>query len=158
MYAISQLADEAQGRDEAATALKEDMYVDDLGSGADSTEELDSIIEDMRFILDGGGFANKFVCKSGEPPCEKASADGEVVKLLGYDWRPVEDTYALSFSNLDFSPKKSKKGPAEPISTQFDLITALEGIKFTKRSVLSKISAFYDPVGLFEPLKAQLKF
>ena len=65
--------------------MKEDLYVDDLETGADSTEELDSIIEDIRFILDGGGFAEKFICKSGEPPCEKASADGEIVKLLGYN-------------------------------------------------------------------------
>ena len=158
MFAISKLAAEAEEqRAQAAQALEEDLYVDDLETGANSVSELDKIIEDMRYILNGGDFDNKFICKSGEKPCEKASADGEVVKLLGYNWRPEEDTFALSMSDLDFSPKKAKGASRKVFESEEQFIADIEKIQFTKRSVLSKVAAFYDPVGFFEPLKALLK-
>ena len=139
MYAISQLAEAADDdHKEAAAALKTDLY-------AGSTKELDKIIEDMRYILQEGDFGNKFICKSGEQPCEKASPDGETVKVLGYVWRPKEDTYALSYSNLNFHKKRDKK--VVNITTQQQLDEHILDVRLTRRTVLSKIAAFYDPVG-----------
>ena len=158
MFAISQLAADAEEeRDQAAKALQEDLYVDDLQSGADSENEIDKIIEDMRYILNGGDFGNKFICKSGHKPCEKASADGEIVKLLGYNWRPEEDTFSISMSDLDFSPKKSRGKTKKVFECEEQLKSDLAETRFTKRSILSKVAAFFDPIGFFEPLKALLK-
>ena len=55
MYAISKLAEDTQDKLKATTALRKDLYVDDLETGADTVEEMDTIIEDIRYILDGRG-------------------------------------------------------------------------------------------------------
>ena len=70
-------------------------------------------------------------------------------------WRPVEDTYALSYSNLNFHKKRDKK--LVNITTQQQLDDHILDVRLTRRTVLSKIAAFYDPVGFFEPLKTQMK-
>ena len=88
IYAIGQLAKTAdEYHDEAGNSLKTILYVDNLMIGLDSTEDLDKIIEDMRYILQEGDFRDKFICKSRENPYERASPDGEAVKVLGYVWR-----------------------------------------------------------------------
>ena len=156
---LTKLPEDEEQLKEAIMALIEDIYVDDVESGADTEELRDKIITDLKSILDSGGFFTKFVCKSGETPCDKASSDGKVVKLLGYDWRPLEDTLALSFSDLNFFQKKKGKKPPlnEPITSEQGLKESLSQVTLTKKSILSKIASIYDPIGFWEPLRLQLK-
>ena len=80
-YALEKLTDEYP---EAIKPLKENRYVDDLLSGSDSEEEREKEIEAVQKVLAKGGFALKFVVRSGNKPLEKASSDGESMKMLGY--------------------------------------------------------------------------
>ena len=43
--------------------------------------------------------------KSGEDPCDKASADGISVKMLGYRWNTKEDTLQPGIGELNFNSK-----------------------------------------------------
>ena len=63
----------------ALLALELDMYVDDLSSGSDTREEREEMILAIQRMLIKGGFSTKYVAKSEEPPCEKASSDGKKI-------------------------------------------------------------------------------
>ena len=163
MLAIQMLKDMDE-RDEIAAAqlaLEIDLYVDDLFTGCETEKEVDSVIEAIDHLIIKGGFKKKFACKSGSKPCEKASSDGRIVKLLGYDWDPFEDNLEISLSNLDFSPKTKRSSKKDIKKLVFDneddLRAHLKDLVLTKRSVLSKIAGFFDPCGFWEPLKLQMK-
>ena len=133
--------------------------MDDLAPGAQSKEERSSQEEDCRNLLGSIGLQFKYIVRSGETPCEKASPDGISVKLLGYKWCPEQDTISPGFSELNLNKKVrgAKKPNLSPVVTREDAMQLLDPIKITKRIAVSKISEFYDPVGLFEPIKLQYK-
>ena len=60
---------------------------------------------------------------------------------------------------LNFNPKvRGAKRPNEfRISTPEDAERLLASVTITRRVILSKVAEFYDPLGIFEPLKLQLK-
>jgi hypothetical protein len=55
-----------------------------------------------------GGFSLKYVAKSGAPPPDKATADGETMSCLGLSWDPAEDTLSIEIDPLVI--KKRVKG------------------------------------------------
>merc|ERR1711911_458614 len=101
--------------------LSKDRYVDDVATGANTEEERDRQITACRDLLASGGFSLKFVAKSGEPPCSKASADGVSMKMLGYGWSPERDLFSPGFSELNFHKKirGAKKPNDQPIPKIF---------------------------------------
>ena len=110
-------------------------------------------------MLESIGLKFKYIVRSGEVPCEKASSDGLSVKILGYKWFPEKDTMSPGFSELNLNKKirGAKKPNLSPVITREDAKELLAPIQLTKRIVVSKISELYDPVGLFEPIKLQYK-
>ena len=68
----------------AMEALEKDRFVDDLLGGNETREGMNLQVNGATAILGRGGFNLKFVVHSGVKPCEKASSDGETVKMLGY--------------------------------------------------------------------------
>ena len=71
---------------EAYKTLRENQYVDALLSGAKNEETRERQISVVQEVLLRGGFNLKFIDQSGDKPSEKASSDGERMKLLGYKW------------------------------------------------------------------------
>ena len=144
---------------EAAEPLDKCRYVDDITPGSSTAEIREEQIKQCQELLDKGGFSLKFVVKSGEPPCEKASVDGSSMKLLGYKWIPQEDTLSPGLGELNFNKKHrgSKKPNVEPVVTEQDARKLVQDLIVTRRIVVSKIAEMFDPVGLFEPIKLQLK-
>ena len=63
----------------------------DLLSGAKDEESRERRISAVQEVLLRGGFNLKFIVRSGDKPSEKASSDGESMKLLGYKWDPEKD-------------------------------------------------------------------
>ena len=147
------------GYDLGVIALLFDRYVDDINSGADTKEAREEMIRQVEEILAQGGFKLKFVARSGEAPCEKAAPDGVNVKLLGYSWQPLEDTLKLSDMELNFSTKKrGKRKPLDKVpENEKELIEHLRSTPLTRKGILSKVAEVFDPVGIFEPLKLQMK-
>ena len=134
-------------------------YMDD-SSGGDSNKDIrDKMVDELVELLPLGGFKLKVVTKSGESPCEKASNDGIFTTFSGYKWAPLNDILMLNSSDLNFNPKRRgiKKANDFRIITDKDVERLVGGVKLTHKALLSKVHELYDPVGLWEPIKARLK-
>ena len=143
----------------AVKCLTTRRYVDDLAPGAQTREERQTEEDQSLSLLGTKGLIVKYIVQSGEDPCEKASSDGKSVKLLGYKWSTKEDTLSPGFSELNLNKKVrgAKKPNDSPVVTREDAVKLLSSVTITKRLVVSQVSEFFDPIGLFEPIKLQLK-
>ena len=79
--------------------------------------------------------------------------------MLGYRWNPREDLLGPGLGELNFKNKiRGAKAPnASPINTREDAEKMMEDVILTRQAVTARIAEFYDPAGLMEPLKLQLK-
>ena len=158
--AIIKLIGMAEAEDlSAVETLEKDRFVDDLLGGNETRGGVKLQVDGITTILGRGGFSLKFIIHSRIKPCEKASSDGKSVKLLGYKWSTKEDTLSPGFSELNLNKKVrgAKKPNDSPVVTCEDAVKLLSSVTITKRLVVSKVSEFFDPIGLFEPIKLQLK-
>ena len=142
------------------------IYVDDVTLGADDEEELYDLYEKSKRRLAEGGFnLRKLICSSptsqariDRHECDltqrvdlqnseddqsytKATLVGdvqcdEIQKVLGVLWNPVGDCLVFDTSNI------------------YKLAL---GVQPTKRSVVSLISRFFDPIGVISPITVKFK-
>jgi hypothetical protein len=133
--------------------LKEHTYVDDSSESSDSIEERAVQVGGLNFALSLAQMQVKSYVLSGEKPDDSVSADGKSVGMLGYRWLPEEDALTLEPKPLYFGKTRRGKRP-EPV--EGDVRAALER-NFTKRTLISKMQANYDPIGLATPITAQFK-
>ncbi|CAG9126253.1 unnamed protein product [Plutella xylostella] len=127
---------------EISRTIRDDFYVDDLITGADSIDKLTHICDETARILNSACFPlRKWIfnfsreTKVDQPYASKELSMDENVhhKTLGLAWSNESDT--LHFST-EF--KKEEK-------------------KLTKRIILSSISKIFDPLGLLSPLITSAK-
>ena len=144
---------------EAYKTLRENLYVDDLLLGDQDEEGRERQIQAVKEVLKRGGFNLKFVVRSGDKPSDKASSDGETMKLLGYKWDPEKDELSPGLGELNLNKKRrgEKKPNLEPVRTIQDAENLLASVKLTRSLIVGKISEFFDPCGFFEPVKLQMK-
>lgn len=127
----------------AAEIVENDFYVDDVLSGANSIPEAVASIDQLKRLLESGGFPiHKWSSNSPEilmtvpeeekeKPSELENISGsEVIKTLGMLWDPVKDEFLFAV------PEAEK----------------VEVRNITKRYVLSQIARLYDPLGLVSPV------
>ena len=143
----------------ATDVVKEDLYVDDTLSGDNDKEKAETQIRETQLALEQGGFKLKYVVRSGEEPCQEASSDGESLKILGHKWNPKQDILAPGFGELNFNRRKrgSKKPNPFPVISKSDVSKLLDSTNITRRLIFSKTAEFWDPSGIWEPFKLQLK-
>ena len=136
-----------------------DRYVDDLLTGSNNPGERELQIQQVQEVLKSGGFSLKFIAKSGEDPPETASSDGKTLKILGYKWASKIDQLSPGFTELNFNSKS--RGMRKPNEIRMDIADNVEAVlastTLTRRIIISKLSELYDPVGIWEPIKLQLK-
>ena len=140
----------------AAEEVRENMYMDDYVGGEDTTEDAIKLQRDMTEMMTRGGFRlTKWASNSDEvmqqiPQQERDSrlivefdkddddeaskADG-TLKTLGIVWDTSSD--CLMFKR---SPIKTNNNEPE-----------------TKRSLLSKLAATFDPLGMYTPFTVRAK-
>ena len=132
----------------ALAPLATARYVDDIKSGVDTMKNA------KPKSMAKGGFRLKYVVKSGEKPCEKASSDGTSLKLLGYKYAPVEDILLPAF--VEVKPNKKVRSIKKPnkldTTSTCGALEILKSTKITRKVCMSLLNEFYDPVGLFEPI------
>ena len=136
-----------------AEALSKKAYMDDIFSSHLSVEERDKTAIGLTEALDVGSMTVKAITKSGYAPGEKVSVDGETVGLVGYIWRPEEDTLALDVKPIALG--KAKRG-VRPPPVDGDLKLELSK-NFTKRVVAGQVASVFDPLGLGVPVTSWLK-
>jgi len=143
----------------AYDVLVNDRYVDDILSGGTTGTEVNQQIKEVQEVLSAGGFQTKYIVKSGEKPNAIASSDGESVKVLGYRWATEDDQLGPGFAGLNFNKKQRgmKKPNPFPVVDPSDVTKLLSSTKISRRMVVSKMAEIWDPVGLWEPYKLQLK-
>ena len=143
----------------ATDVIRKDCYVDDVLSGGNDDATVNKQIDDTKAVLMEGGFQLKYCVKSGEPPSKDASPDEKSLKILGYRWTPEEDYLAPGFGEINFSKKRrgSKRPNPFPVVNPSDVTKLLDSCNVTRRMVVSKIAEIWDPVGIWEPFKLQLK-
>lgn len=153
-YALEELARLFKDKcPRAYIIITDDRYVDDIFSGDNSKNEVLKQIDEVKFVLDSGGFSVKFAILSGEP------GDEEVLKVLGYKWYVLEDKLSPGFSELNFNAKKrGMKSPNPfPVCSPDDVTKLLSTVDLTRRIVISRIAELWEPSGQIEPYKLQLK-
>jgi hypothetical protein len=111
--------------------LSENLYVDDLLSGADSQDELLSLFEDAKSIMSKAGM-NLTKWHSNHTLLGD-KLEPTALKVLGVEWSPESDVFA--YQGL-FLP---------------------EVMVPTKRIILSCIARLYDPLGFVAPFTMSLK-
>ena len=158
--ALAQIADSVADRyPKASRVVKCNLYVDDSVNANNSQADMEEEISHTQAALLTGGFTMKYIARSGQPPPPEASADGQYLKILGYVWSPEEDKLSLGFNEINFNKKRrgQKKSNPFPVKNSQDLTRLLKGYKITRRMVVAKIAELFDPIGMFEPYKLQLK-
>ncbi|XP_018577930.1 uncharacterized protein LOC108916207, partial [Anoplophora glabripennis] len=134
------LADEyAESKPEISRIIKQDFYVDDLLTGADTIEQAKNICYEVSSILKTGGFElRKYYSNSSDVTKDmKTDQDcgvlelgpNEKAKTLGLMWACHTDCLTYNIEN--------------------DLV--IQSQRATKRVVLSIISKIFDPLGLLSP-------
>ncbi|XP_043065437.1 uncharacterized protein LOC122320892, partial [Drosophila ficusphila] len=143
--AMHQLAiDEENSYPIGSQILKRDFYVDDLITGGNSAQDVLEIMRQTQELLGKGQFKLRKWCSNDpvvlketpEPEREtflKFDDGSDITKTLGLAWDPTSDVLMFSFS------------PMQRI------------LKPSKRSVLSTIARFYDPLGLICPVITKAK-
>lgn len=120
--------------------LKENLYVGDWLSGADTVEEASNMLSEALNILLAAGMIlskwhtnNDFLINQHYQFFERETEG--VTKLLGMFWNPYDDMFSFKDLNLD---------------NKFDL-------NFMKRNILSLIARLFDPLGLISPFTMYAK-
>ena len=155
IYALEELSSILRDKYPLAhSVITDDTFVDDILSGVNSMEECDDQIYQVQQVLDAGGFQTKFVVISGLP-----SDEGDSLKVLGYKWNVVSDTLSPGFAEVNFNKKiRGMKSPNPfPVVSPDDVTKLLSSKNVTRRMVISKIAELWEPAGLWEPYKLQLK-
>ena len=92
-------------------------------------------------------------------PCDKASSDGETVKILGYKWETEPDLFSPGLGKLNLNKKirEMKKPNLSSVNSRYDTDKLLQSITLTRKTMPDKVAEFFDPCGFWEPLKLQTK-
>lgn len=144
LMTMKQLAkDEAHRYPEAAKALENNLYMDDLLHGQHNLEAATNLKKQLINLFKSGGF-NLRKWKSNEPILSENLQNNsessfefkqqESTKTLGLKWTPSNDQFSFDIKILP-SPNN----------------------QITKRMLLSEISKVFDPLGWLSPVTTKLK-
>ncbi|XP_071640893.1 uncharacterized protein [Temnothorax longispinosus] len=128
----------------AVTILRDNIYIDDVLFGASDVTRLKQARDQLTALLKLGGFELKkwagnspVLLEDIDPAdhglaCNKLLAQDEQLKILGIGWNPASDLFEFRVSLADAIPE-------------------------SKRSILSTIAKFYDPLGWVTPVTITAK-
>jgi len=142
---LHQLAiDEAQAHIDVQRVIHNDLYVDDVATGADCIESALRLQQDLVKVFKQGQFelrkwsSNSPTLLNAIPqehrqnqPVAFNEHGPDYTNVLGLKWEPESDTIAYQY----------QPNP----------------IQYSKRAILSEIARIYDPVGLLAPVTTHLK-
>ncbi|GFS96706.1 uncharacterized protein TNCV_4754121 [Trichonephila clavipes] len=142
---IKQIALDDKDNPNLSRVLQEDIYMDDLLSGADTPNNAISICKDIVHVLSTRGFhlrkwnsnSTEFLAQFSEHSSHDARVEfykdsNESSKVLGLFWNSSNDTFGFQPS-LELTPP------------------------LTKRRILSESSKIFDPLGLLSPCTVFMK-
>ena len=128
--------------------VREDTYMDDTLSGADSLKRVHQLCEELQTVLNHGGFILKGFTISGSDPDESLSSDGIRIDVSGHTWFSKTDSIALASKEINFA-KKSRGKRSEVIKEVPKVLV--------RRLCESKVAEVFDFSGLNTPITATWK-
>ena len=140
----------------AAKKIEEDIYVDDLATGAETKAEIEALKKSIITILGKANFKVKGCVASGDSDAAilKLLGTGELGRILGLNWNPKTDKLTV-ITNINIS--KKRKGCYTEPNLKYEEIPRILEIKLTRRIVLRIVMSCYDPLGLLCVILVQLK-
>lgn len=142
---LLQLAsDEAGGYSDVQRVLCNDLYVDDVVTGADCVESALQLQQNLIKILKKGQFELR----------KWSSNSAKVLDALPKEHRQNQDV-AFNGGEIEFTKVLGLKW--EPNSDVLTYQHQTNPIQFSKRHILSEIARIYDPIGLLAPVTTHLK-
>lgn len=124
---------------ENAETLKNDICVDNVITGTDTVGEAKLLYNDAKSMFHDASMnlrdwiSNKSEVNNYIPKNDRA--DGEIIKVLGYQWDCTRDVLSVTPSAILHSRNS----------------------ELTKRNVLKQLASVYDPLGFFAPVFLQGK-
>ena len=85
--------------------IHKDIYVDDCISGDDDFEKFRVVTDDLKVVLNRGGFVLKGITESGSDPPDHLSEDGESILVGGLRWFSKKDYLKLNIVDFNFFQK-----------------------------------------------------
>lgn len=148
---LQQLAfDTANKYPMASEVIQRDFYMDDCISGTDNVEDAIKLQEELREILNSGGFqlrkwsTNNATLHQAIPQSLRETqhsleiSTSEIVKTLGILWSPTSDQFQIVSGASHTATTNSKQ-------------------QCTKRIALSTTASIFDPLGLISPVVINFK-
>lgn len=148
MMTLKQLAhDERSNYPEAAKALEESFYMDDLLHGSHSVSSAKQLQHELQKLLQSGGFYLRKWMSNYQELARTDNQDTsdennyyfkemESRKTLGLQWDPSQDIFHFE--------------------TKMEIVSDVQQ-NTTKRQLLSEISKLFDPLGWLTPISTNLK-
>lgn len=125
-YCIKLLAEQNKEKyPQAYDVLSERIYVDDVTSSTETKEEANRVMSEIEKVLEQGSFPIK-VWHSNEKSVDRAPTE-KVTDVLGLCWDKRDDKFFLKHKEI------------------------VEFKEVAKRTVLSLVAKFWDPLGMLTP-------
>ena len=158
--AVIKLAEFVRPNDpELAEFLIKSRFVDDLGDSGASVGEIDRLVERADVLFESVSWKCKGWTISSRPPHPDVTKDGISIDVGGMVWYPVVDCLSVKIPTLHFGKKQRGKlmVGTEIFEGSFADMQKFCSKRFTRRVVVSKFYAVYDPFGLLTPVTASIK-
>ena len=140
--------------EDAASKLINDIYVDDVTTGADDRPKVEMLKECMEEIAQEGGFKFTGWTVSGDKGNVEIQSARDFPKVLGCYWNTGDDSWRFVVKVNYFGKYKgAHKGP----DLDKDEIPLCLPEHLTKRILFRLVNTVYDPMGLLVPFTLKLK-
>ena len=129
--------------------IQNDVYVDDCLSGENSLHAVQETTDNLKLMLNRGGFTLKGFTFSGFDPPTNLSDNGTSINVAGMRWYSKEDQISLNIGELNFGKKIRGKKPL--------IVEGLIPDEFTRRDCAGKVAEIFDLLGKMTPITAGMK-
>ena len=142
-----------------AELITEATFCDDIADSDNTTEIIDKIKSETDELFSSVGLECKGWSVSGEDPHPDVTTDGVHVGVGGLVWAPKIDAIEIKIPPLHFGKKMRGRIQVgtEIFDGSFQDLEKFVPKTLTRRMLVSKFSALFDPLGKLVPLTASMK-
>ena len=159
-HAFEEIAEQIKDeKPKVAKLLTSGRYCDNLLDSAASLHEVQHLAAETTEVLDRLNLPTKGFSFSSENPQQQETLDGISIDVSGMRWCTLIDSIEVKVPSLHFGKHVRGRVVATEFFEKGDFakMNTFVPENLTRRMVVSKRAALYDPLGKFEPIKAMLK-
>ena len=160
-YAFKEIAETVRDeKPKVSQLLTLSRYCDNLLDSTVTIEDAESLAKDTTEVLNRLSLPTKGFSFTGKDPEPQESLDGVSIDVNGMRWCTVVDTIEVKIPSLHFCKRlRGRVVNAEyfEVGGDFAKMNSFVPEKLTRRMIVSKRAALYDPLGKLEPIKAMMK-